>query len=752
MRARPLRLVLAVLALSLCALWLRIDNEVLVDSGPVIQFTVQGDPYYHMRRIAYTVARFPASLEFDRYVSFPAGGQIAWTPAFDWSIAAVARAFVGPDDERAVERLAARAPAWLGLATVLAVTWLARRRFSPAAGWIAGGLLAVLPVHQAHSKVGQLDHHVAVALAFVGLLALSMALARARGRTTGRALALGLGFAGGLHLWPGMLMHVAILEALLSAWVLRAEERAQAVARARALALANAAAWLGTAPFCMGRTWTEFGSFSPWVLSDFQPTFFAGAAATLALVSAAWAHGAAAATRPRRVALAAGIGAVGLAAAFAALEELAGSLLVGAGWFTRAEAFQQEVGELLPLDPEAAVEHFSLLFLGFPLALAWLAWHDRRERACAERWIVLGSAAVFLPLALLQQRFANDLSVPFALVWGWFLAEAVPRGRAALAQRGRARQVAVLAAAVAVWLVADSLLAYHVPRQRTLARARSDRARAALGPLDLRHRLVDAGSLWLGRHSPPTSGWLDPATTPEYGVLCAWDAGHMMRYRARRPVVQDNFGVYGGRARYEAAFRYYAAEDELAAVAILRDLGVRYVLADRYGAGTLRPYPVRSMTGRLTSGFGSLQEGSAGGIPALQHHRLLWHGRAGRELELAAPAPGFALGVWEIVAGVRVVGLAEPGARVDASLALRTEAGRPHVHRTATRANAAGRFELVLPYPTAHSPGSAVQAEGPWRIESSGRVASLELSEEAVRAGATVAISLGAAEDEPSYK
>jgi hypothetical protein len=299
-----------------------------------------------------------------------------------------------------------------------------------------------------------------------------------------------------------------------------------------------------------------------------------------------------------------------------------------------------------------------------------------------------------------------------------------------------------VAAAAAAWPVADSLLAFHAPRQRTLARARSDPSFAARGPLKVRHRLADAASVWLGRHSPPTAGWLDPEIAPEYGVLCAWDAGHMVRYRARRPVVQDNFGVYAGRARYEAAWRYYAAADEDEAVAILRELGVRYVLADRHGAGAVRPYPARSMTGRLAVAFGSLQEGPEGELPALGHHRLIWHRRSDGRPELAAVAPDIALGVWEIVAGAHVVGRAAPGARVEARLALRTEAGRSHLHRAATRADAAGRFELVLPYPTDRPFSPAVRAEGPWQLESGGRTTSFELSEDAVRSGAVVEIVL----------
>ena len=101
----------------------------------------------------------------------------------------------------------------------------------------------------------------------------------------------------------------------------------------------------------------------------------------------------------------------------------------------------------------------------------------------------------------------------------------------------------------------DSLAGLHLERYRTLQRAHADPAFAARGPLGVRHRLFDAGARWLGQATPETAGWLDPEAAPEYAVLCSWDAGHMVRYRARRPLVQDNFGVYGGRENYEAAWR-----------------------------------------------------------------------------------------------------------------------------------------------------------------------------------------------------
>ncbi|HKJ23671.1 MAG TPA: STT3 domain-containing protein [Myxococcota bacterium] len=726
-----LRLALGLLALVALAGWIRAGTDVLVVTDAGVHLTVPGDPYYHLRRIAWSVDHFPRVLEFDTYLNFPDGGRVVWPPAFDWTIAGVARAWVGGHDSAGAARIAARAPAVFGVLAVLAVFALARRRFSPGAGWLAGGLLAVLPNHVLHSQVGQLDHHVAVSLVAVGLLAAAMALVSSPRTRAWRGAAVGLAFGASLWLWPGMLIHVALLEAMLVVWVAAAAARDEACARARALAALNLGAFAMVARSALAAPWPEFGAWSPWVLSRFQPAFFLAAAATLAATAFVWRR--LGATRPRRWALAAGLGAVGLAAAFAVIPGLADSLAVAAGWFSKAESFQENVSELRPFDVALAVSRYTWLVLAFPLAWAGLAVASLRGGAprLAERALLLGMAAAFLALAALQRRFGNTFSVLYVLVWAGFAAEAAAFVRA----RPAWRWPAVAGAALLALATLASVAGFLGPRRATLARAHADPAIARRGPLAVEHRLFDAAGRWLRDASPPTRGWDDPSLVPEYGVLTRWDAGHLVRWRARRPLVQDNFGVYGGRKNFERAERYYAAEDEGEALALLSAMEVRYVMADLHGSGRSGAYGPRTMTARLARDFGS----ATGGVPALEHHRLLWHQRSGAGLELAVEPPGSALGVWEIVAGARVEGRAAPGADVEATLALRTASGRPHRQRTTTTADADGAWTLVLPYPTDEAWSSAVRAEGEWQLRSGGRSATLAVPEAAVRSGATLA-------------
>ena len=545
-----------------------------------------------------------------------------------------------------------------------------------------------------------------------------------------------------LLLWPGALIHVGLLEGMLVLWALLAEQAPAARARALWLAGANAVAFVATAPFALGRSWPEFGPWSPWVLSNFQPAFFAGAALSLAGAAAVFGIRVLAATRARRSTAAAGVGLAGLLLAVLLIPDLLDVLDVGAGWFAKAEDFQQHVNELLPFYPGVAASRLTLLVFVFPFAWGYLAWRSRRERAAADRFVLLGAAAAFFALAMLQRRFGNSLSIFYVLVWGWLFAEATPalRDRWRRAEVGGRALFAAFGVATGL-LVVDSLLAFHLPRQQTLVRARADPDYAKRGPLGVRHRLFDAGARWLADASPETRGWLDPQLAPEYAVLCSWDAGHMVRYRARRPLVQDNFGVYGGRQNYEKAWRYYATRDEGEAVAILAELGVRYVLADRQGAGRSAPYAPGTMAHRLAFAFGSARSATASRpeVPALRHHRLVWHQRSGGERSLAAEPPAFALGIWEHVAGAHVIGRAAPGERVEARLRLQTEQGRRHEQRHRTRADATGRYELVLAYPTDEVFSDAVRVLGSWRIQGETRSGRVGVPEAAVQAGQEVA-------------
>jgi len=698
-----------------------------------VRFPHGADELYHLRRIWFSVVNFPAALLFDTYMNHPEGAAPHWPPFFDWGIAAFARVFAGPGDQHGVERVAAWAPPVLGAFTVVAAAGLARRTFSPAAGWATGGLLAMLPAHVLHSSLGVVDHHVAVGLFATLLLAAAMRLAAPLG-PVGRphgVVATGGMIAASLLLWPGSLLFVLVVQLFLVAQVLVSAERAVALARARALATAHALAAALLVPFCAGREWEDFGSVSPWVLSNFQPLWFGAGAVTLALAAALWSRSPVGAARPGRIASALGLGAAGLAAAWLGVPGLAAALDDAAGWF-EADAFLGVILELRPLlAPDRRLEvgygsaKFSHLFWVFPLVAAGLVGQALVRRRGDVGLLVTVSTA-FLGLTLYQQRFSDVSAGFFALVVGPALVEAF---RAARRRIPAPRLVwAGLGAALAAAALLPQAAGYRVEALASLTSLRGDR----IGFLPhVRRRIVlERAAHWLERATPPTRGYLDPEVRPEYGVLGAWGQGHVLRYYGERPMVQDNFGPWGGRSGFEAARRYFASRDEGEAVELAGRLRARYVVATDRGSGQIPPRP-GTLALRLVpvpvAGGGLALRGRAD--EALAQHRLVF---VADDADLAH-GPGerpWRVAVYEIVRGAQVVGRAAASdERVRFELAVPLP-GRPSArYRAEAPVDAAGRYQIRLPYP----------APSGYTVRAGSRRESLALSEADVREGRTVA-------------
>lgn len=716
------------------------------------------DEFYHLRRIWYSVVHFPEVLSFDSYVSFPEGGPIHWPPGFDWAVAALARLLVGAEDQGAVETLAVWVPALLGALTAVLALWVGRAAFGGLGGAVAGLGLAVLPAHSGYSQLGAIDHHVAVALAAVVALGAAMAWLRAApsplgARGAARSLALGLALAVPLLAWPGFLIHVAITQVVLVAALLAAAERRAAVGRAGGLAIAHAAAAAVVLPFCLGEPLVQYGAWSPLVLSRFQLVWLGAGAGVLSLCAVLW-RGRLGEGRSRRVAVALALATAGVALALAAAPGLREALLYASGWFAKAEEFQLQVAELAPLGRERAFAFFSYAMLLFPVAWLGLAANAVRRRALDQGLLLLW-AAVLLVLALQQNRFSNSSSVPYVLVWGGAVALGARALRARLAEAPFRRRAAAIAASALALLALAPVLRFHEGHlRRSLALRAGPQVGAATLPRG-DQRTHYGAALWLGRATPPTRGYLDASVRPEYGVLAPWYAGHLLRYVAERPMVQDNFGVYGGREAFARARAYYAATDEAEARALLERMRVRYVVANRSGAGlaSLDPSGPRTMTYRLARLFGSAgaardpETGRRIEVPALAHHRMVYHARSSPGEELYAEAPGVSVAVYEHVEGARVEGRARPEARVEARLRMTTQGGRRHLPRASRtfvyhargRADASGRYRLTLPYSTDVPFSDVVRVLGRYEIESGDRRAELGVPEDAVRSGGRVA-------------
>jgi len=715
---------------------------------------VDPDGYYHLRRIAFTQARFPEVLERDPYLNHPHGADVIWPPGFDWTVAWLARARLGAGaSEAELERFVLRLPPVLGVLGVAGVFAFGARRFGVGAGGFAAALLAILPGHVAYSRLGQLDHHAVEPLATLALLAAGAALLGVRGRAAGgrardaATLGAALAFAGvvaaGFLVWPGLLLQVALVDAVLLGFVLLGPAGPVTRRLALACALAHALAAVVLLPFA-GRSYEAWGSFAPVVLSRFQPWLLACAAAVLVAGALAGARGAAA-----RAALAAGTGLVALGASAALWPELLEAPARMWTWLARSESFQSQVSESRPLfaaGPDGRLPTAARLLSHF-VFLAPLAWllHVRavvrsRGDARGEGFLLAALALGLGVAALAQRRFANAFSVPFVLLVAW-LASGLP-GRIGWRERSRAARAGLAAAAFAVLFVAVT------PPLNFLAPALARRAQAAAGePLRLgkdvwhRHEL-HALADWIRDHTPATSGWLDPRARPEYGILAPWDDGHILARVARRPVAVSNFGDDVGGANMAAAARYFvSAEPE--ASALLDALGARYALLEFRPVPWLHEFDERSMLARAFFGDGSAspvaprrraerQEEVPGDYPAFQRHRLVYETRG----KPWAPAEPF-FKLYEHVAGVRVEGRAPPGAALRFELELATNQGRRFTWVATARAAADGRYGLRLPYATRGAP-PAVRPAAAYRVQGPGASGELAVEERDVQEGRTV--------------
>jgi len=277
--------VLALGAVFLLALAVRALLYPAVVTPDGVRLPVEADPFYHLRRIVYIAANFPHTLGFDPYLNFPDGARSVWPPAFDWLHAAVAR-LLGASTAPEVERVAVWGPAVLGALGAVAAAGLLARHHSRRAGLVAGLALALLPAHYFYSQIGYVDHHAAVAVATIALLGAGMGLVGGAGAPgAGRALALGASICGALLLWPGALLHVLLVQAVVLPWALLAASREDAARRAAALAGAHALCALVLWP--VGRHPPDaFDAWSPMVLSSFQPAYFGAGAAVLAVGAA----------------------------------------------------------------------------------------------------------------------------------------------------------------------------------------------------------------------------------------------------------------------------------------------------------------------------------------------------------------------------------------------------------------------------------------------------------------------------------
>ena len=705
------------LGLVALAVWSRLSvwPEVFV-GGHVL--TRDPDADYHLRRIAQILGGVDGAPFFDRGLNWPDGATSPWMPGFDWLGALLVRA-VGAEPGAAADRVAAFLPILLGVGVVLGAAALCSRVAprTPQRFWTAlsaGAFAAVLPRLVMSSQLGRVDHHVFEAALMLCLgLGVLWAAADTPERPRTRAewigfelLGAGIVFVGGAG-FSGSILYAAIAAAILMA--LRIEERTPSRARSGwgvlwgsgALALLLGGAGL----LVLGHAHVLVHG-QP--LTFKLPSYLQGLLHLVAALGCTAAAGvgvlATGETRGfRRMRLRAAALSTLLCVTALVAAPLAGAS-VRAGlteWLGRSDPWLASIDEFAPLLPswklwQPAIARALYDFDGLPGMLApivlpvglWLAIRaNRRVGLCFAAW-----TACLVPLVLLQNRFGQIVSANYAVCLALCLAACAER--------------------VADWTGRFAGSAVRAP----ISLAAFAAALALLDPA-IRHELrwhergepsaIEAVGLYLADAMPEAG--------PAPGVLASWDHGHTLLRLTGRPVLTAGFGPYTGEQGFREA-QSFPFQDEAALAELMERKRLRFVVTgmraefpaqgDRPG-DPRKPFLYDGATRRVVQSAAYFQRhplmstilGGTGnpdlGVAHAAHLMPLF---ASPQAARGLGFPLQRLWLFERVPGATLTG----HARADALVVARTELeiyGAPTAYTAWTRADAAGRFELVIPLP-----------------------------------------------------
>lgn len=685
------------------------------------------DAQFHARRALYSFVNFPAVLGFDWFLAYPDGAPAPVPPFFDWATAGVARLF--GDDTRSLETVAAWVSPILGSLLVWPAYAIGRSVATRSVGLGAAWLSAMLPSGILITRLGNFDHHGAVALIAAGWLASSLACVGSAGRALLMRSALQAGVITlMLFTWSGSLLYLALGTGAQLAAILLFHGRPDRLFATAASLLAAAVPttlWLAASDPPLG------GAFSSQTLSWLHVVALLGIAIPTLLL-AIWEQrrpSAGASLRIARFALLAG--AMGLP--LLALTPLREPLVQGLFFLAQRDDWAATNPEQLPLFHSVtgsavwASVRLGLFAYLVPLLPLYLGWCTFRSREREKVLVVLFWVSALSLLLISQVRYGTDFTVPGTVVFAMMLGDL----RHALARRLSARLTTAAVAAVVAAALFPALRTFHHPNLTSaLSQLGNDASADTRTRISAHHVGVRFGKR-VREITPEVGGFLEPGVRPDYGILVPPYLGHRFTYSAQRPVPSNNLGPYLDTEKYHLAKNFYLSRMQAKAVNIVDTLGVRYVMTESRGwrrpafADHLHLRNESSIHGRPTTGRFRLAATSRP-TTSLSYTP---DGRAKRER-------GIPFKLFEVVEGALLIVAAEPGAEVSAEIHVvpQDTSGRPY--RTLAVADADGVARLRVPYATRQR--GAIATPGPWRVQVGDREITYEVSEADVREGRAV--------------
>ncbi len=717
-------------AAFLATFWARLPGARLVFAqGELLQW--DGDSAYHLKRILYALQHFPGLLRFDPAMNWPAGAPCPWPDGFDLLAAGWGLLLGFGDPARATVAIMLFTP-MLALLAMWAAMDLARLVVpeGPAKGaavFAAGVLTGLAPSSLFQSQVGFLDHHICELLAAMLLFGWALRRLPGPGAPFSRSPAaweIGGALATVFALWvfAGGVLYVALACAVVVAALILDERPRIVGSGAPALAAGAAISALLTWPAIRAHGRMISYQF-PSLLPPLLVALAAGGVAVSVLVTRLTKR------RAARIGLLGLLGPALLAGAALSLSQAANETRAGlVGWLLRRDPWIATIAEFQPLSADrrgllmALWTNFGAAGFAAPVLLAAGGWNI--VRTARARGVAFLALSVGFALFTLNQNRFGRIGVPLLMI-------DVAAVLAALAHRRRARQ-SLSAARVFPAVAALVLIACDPILRPSLVPPYIFQPPVVAAALDLRDH---------ARGDAPT------------GVLTPWDLGHTMSVLSGLPTLTNGFGPYLDAGVFDEADRVFREDPDALDVLLARHRS-RFVVA-----GAMESPLLAAVNGR--SPF-VLARGAKGAILDLEYMKafalspLIIGGSAipgsdVHHLEHLLPLfaskeqpPRLAFGlpslwVYERVPGARLVGTAPPGARVLASLEFR-EQGRPHQWRAFTDAGDDGRFELVIPFPTAYArPTLSSAAAYAIRLEE-GPVVEVQVPERAVRAGEVIRV------------
>jgi dolichyl-diphosphooligosaccharide--protein glycosyltransferase len=656
-----------------------------VFAGDVIEL-VPADTHYYIRFALRQLAHFPHFDAFDPYVNYPTGAEIYWPVFHTWIVGGLIRLCGVHRPELGAAFVD---PACAAVELVI-LGIVALRLFGRTTAAVMVLLYGLLPGAVFSGPLGSADHHVHEPF-FVALS--SVLLGRLLVRPSG-ALAAAVGCVIGVSrlftpIEPLILVTVAAA-CVPAAWRLRKEEEGAMLPALFLWTGVGAAVPLFLTALLFGEPW----SLSYERLSSFQPLLSLAAF----LLVGSWAQLLRSDRRWRWSFL----------LAIACLAPLVPDLLRAASHFGRADPILAEVDESKHLTFAQARGMLGVGLWVTPLALIGAVRLLRRGSLTVLPALI--SSALLFVAAIEQFRFIQVFMGAFVVL----LAIGFPAAFDGMAHARSWRPASAVA-------VGAALLTALIPQPAALA--------------DTEVRLVRPSLLWLSQHTPPASR--DPLgdEKPEYGIVANPLIGHFLALWAERPAVATTFSQAPVHvAGNERAAKVFAAMSEDAAYKGMDETGGRYFLVTPY----LKPlgHPEvdyhSSYAAELLRSAGMARPGSA-------HFRLLYDSPDQRLRQ----AGGSYVRIFEAVRGAALVGTALPDSVVSAELPMEDNLGDPLVYIRSTRADATGRFQLRVAYPSSATADSLVHPIKDTRAYSvfdGHRHATVTVSEDAVREGNAISV------------